>query len=82
MEITRLVQLQGSIDWQSKDEFPDSVQPPLREGGCAVCFSAGSFRAAEINRLTRRSISLRIDSSGFMTSTIVSDGRRKITHRG
>ena len=58
MEITRLVQLQGSIDWQSKDEFPDSVQPFLRKSGCAVCFSAGSFRAAEINRLTRRSISV------------------------
>ena len=69
MEITRLVQLQGSIDWQSKDEFPDSVQLFLRKSGCAVCFSAGSFRAAEINRLTRRSISFRIDSSGFMTST-------------
>lgn len=69
MEITRLVQLQGSIGWQSKDEFPDSVQPFLRKSGCAVCFSAGSFRAEGMNSMIRRSISLRINSSRFMTST-------------
>ena len=38
MKAARLVHFQIPVDRQSKDEFPDSVQPFLRKGGGAVCF--------------------------------------------
>ena len=41
METARLVHFKITVDRQSKDKFPDSVQPFLREDGGAVCFFCG-----------------------------------------